>query len=331
MATTQTIGTTGRNFSTLQAWEDAVPATPTGGYIGECYNDSEFSARVLIDGHTTSAVNFIHLTAAAGQSFQDHASVRSNPLYYDQTKGVGVSAAPSTSEPIIDIEDDYVTVDRLQVKRTGAHYGNGSCIGLGGSVPNSRVKDCIAQKAFSGYAGGGILTGADGIFINCVAINQSGTDAGLMGLFLFDACNAINCTIVNAAASAGDGIGFSYWFGTLTNCCSFGWANAFSGSAAGGTVANCASDGTTPGTNALSTQTFANQFESVTVDFRLKSGASLIDAGNTDGTNAPNDISGTARGLTGDGDIGAWEFSSGGGGGFQAAWARGGNTVIVGI
>ena len=94
--TTHSIGTTGRDYSTLQAWEDACPANlVTDGNIwrGECYNDSEFSSSgtlVTIAGITTDATHYVELTTATGHSFQDHADVRTNALKYNQSNGVGL-------------------------------------------------------------------------------------------------------------------------------------------------------------------------------------------------------------------------------------------------
>ena len=306
MATTNTIGTASRDYSTLQSWEDAVPATPTGGYIGECYNDSEFTAAVEIGGHTTSAANFIRLTAAAGQSFQDHASVRTNPLTYDQSKGVGVHANPF-SVAIIFVTDDYVETLRLQIKRSVGSYDKGAfTIGTGNS--NSFIKDCIALKSNSNNAIN--IRQADGKAINCIAIDTGG--GASTGFFSLYGGLSLNCTSVRSSALGAGGLGFgTYGANNLAkNCASFGWTTDYA--ATGWDTTNSAynaSDGTgTPGGNSQDSLTYANQFESTTADFRLKSGSGLINTGNTDATNAPNDISGTARGTTTDGDIGAWEF-----------------------
>jgi hypothetical protein len=77
MATTSTIGTASRNYSTIQAWHDAFS---TGGWIGECYNDAEFVEDVTMTGKTTSATDYIELRTASGQSFRDHANKLTNAL-----------------------------------------------------------------------------------------------------------------------------------------------------------------------------------------------------------------------------------------------------------
>ena len=88
----KSIGTASRDYSTLQAWEDAAPAnlvTADQVWKGECYNDSTFTAGVTISGITTDATRYIWLTAAAGQSFADHPE---NALDYNAANGVAISA-----------------------------------------------------------------------------------------------------------------------------------------------------------------------------------------------------------------------------------------------
>jgi len=318
MATTNTIGTTGRDYSTLQSWEDAVPATPTGGYIGECYNDSEFTAGVVVDGHTTSAANFIRLTCASGQSFQDHANVRTNPLIYDQTKGVGVVASPF-GDAVVRVSDDYVEILRLQIKRTAISYVN-AVLEFDGGESNSLAKDCIVQKTHNADAD--IVRSRETPCRNVIAIDTGGGTS--VGFSAYKAAGAspklLNCTAVRSSALGAGGTGFSasasYAPSIAVNCASFGWSTDYT--ATGWDTTNSgynASDGTAgPGGNSQDSLTYADQFESTTADFRTKSGCGFIGTGNTDATLAPNDISGTARGAGTAGDIGAWEFQAAAGG-----------------
>jgi hypothetical protein len=309
MATVNTIGTTGRDYSTLQAWEDAVPATPTGGYEGHCYNDSEFTAGVSIAGHTSmSATNYILLTAATGQSFQDHASVRANALFYDQTKGVGITAAGGSTT--IEIDNDWVRVTRLQVKRTVGTYG-ANVIGVPtNNLQNVLVKDCIVVRTNSSADGVPLLV-RTGKAVNCLVVNTGATAPTGGGIALFqnyaNPGYAINCTVINTAAAAGSGIGVSGGNdNVINNCAVFGWSAVATGTAAGDYNGTNLASGA-PGANSVHSLTASDQFENAANDFRLKAGSGLIGEGNTDATNAPNDISGVARGAGTAGDIGAWE------------------------
>ncbi len=313
MATTNTIGTASRDYSTMQAWEDAVPATPTGGYEGHAYNDSEFTARTVIDGHTTSATDYILLTAASGQSFQDHASVRSNALFYDQSKGVGIASNPGSAGDVLQINNDYVTVSRLQIKRTAASYGNTVLHVTTGNMVNVLVKDCIIQKAFSAAVDAATIRTSK--IVNCLVVNTGATVG--TGISLARAYgnlgSAINCTVVNTAAAGGTGIASGGYANqnNINNCYVGGYSTAASGSPLGNyNATDQATVSGLPGANSVANLAMADQFENSSSDFRLKSGSSLIGAGNTDATNAPNDISATARGSGTAGDIGAWEATA---------------------
>lgn len=305
------IGTTGRDYSTLQAWEDACPAnlvTADQVWKGECYNDSEFTAKVVISGQTTDATRYVWLTAAAGQSFQDHASARTNPLVYDQSKGVGIRGGP---DHLVQIYADYTRVERLQIKLTSATYGSRSPIWFNTSA-HAVLADCLCEATAGQVAPRGSSPG-DWIAKNCLFLaNYSGGDVvagGYKGIF-------INCTIARSTAYSSAGYINGGYGLKFTNCAIFG-VLGFAGSfdSASSYNATDLASGLPGSTGNQHSVTFANCFESTTNDFRLKAGSPLIDAGNTDATNAPNDITGTARDATTDGDIGAWEYTAGGGGG----------------
>src|SRR5262249_25313543 len=95
---TKTIGTSGRDYSTVQAWEDALPAnlvTDGNSQVGQCFNDSEFTVAgdiLTISGETTDASHTITITTGSGQSFRDNAGVQTNALLYNVSNGVGLRA-----------------------------------------------------------------------------------------------------------------------------------------------------------------------------------------------------------------------------------------------
>lgn len=306
----KSIGTNSRDYSTLQSWEDACPADLVAVdqiWKGECYNDSEFTAGVTISGITTDATRYVWLTAAAGQSFQDHATVRSNPLVYDQSKGVGISAGAEFIPTVGAAAVQYTRISRLQINVVPNYLGYGVSLGNGGVI-----QDCVVQ------------TNADARSIdlnsvaranNCVVVHKtSGTTSPPCWRGTFT-----NCTVVRPSGYTAGGTAFLRDYGLyVKNCAAFGFSTFRSGSGSSFytgsyNASDCAADASD--TNSTGGLAFANCFESTTNDFRLKSGSPLIDAGNTDATYAPNDISGTARDAGLDGDIGAWEYTSGGGGG----------------
>src|ERR1035437_9016454 len=89
----KTIGATGRQYATINLWDASVPSnlvTDGNSYEGDMYNDAEFAGSQLLAAHTTNSTHTLLLTAAAGQSFQDNANVRTNALKYNVSNGVGI-------------------------------------------------------------------------------------------------------------------------------------------------------------------------------------------------------------------------------------------------
>ena len=306
-----TIGTTGRDYSTLQAWEDAIAADLSAGgeVLGECYNDSEFTGACYISGHSNaSGTDFIHLTCASGQSFQDNASIQTTALVYNQSNGVGVSANPFAA-PIIDCETDYTQIERLQVKRTGASY-SAQAISFD-ALGNCLLKDCIVVKTFAESSD--IVAVRGNTAVNVLSYCTS-TNCGT-GISVVSGGSIIGCTAAVDTTNSASGTGFStgYTGNIAKNCASFGWTTDFSASGWAGSSDYNASDSTgSPGANSTDSLTYSSQFESTTGDWRLKTGAGLIDAGNRDATYT-TDIAGTTRGATTSCDVGCWEFVAAGG------------------
>jgi hypothetical protein len=222
---TSSIGTTGRDYSTLQAWEDALPADVVASgnsYVGECYNDSQFTAGIDFSAHTTGASNTITLTAATGQSFIDHASVRTNALVYDQSKGVGISVTSSYSYGLqFSATHNYFTLSRLQIKTT--HAKTRVTLDLGGGGANTTFRDCI----FDGNSEDAQVYEHYGNLINCVVIDRHATGHGVYQRGL-DTHLVHGCTIVRLTdnSTSGDGVvARNYATVTLVSCAIFGFTN----------------------------------------------------------------------------------------------------------
>ena len=129
---TRSIGSAGgRDYSSMQAWEDALPGTLTEDEIGELYNDSDsfVSSGTILDisGHTGSF--WCRLRPATGQGFKDHADVRTNPLRYNRSNGVGLR---STGEfaVFIEVNQPRFEMSGLQIKMD---TNNSPCIDAGNS------------------------------------------------------------------------------------------------------------------------------------------------------------------------------------------------------
>ena len=80
-ASTASIGTSGRDYSTITLWEADLDDTTIYGAgansVGECYNDSVFTAGATINGGGTVGLGSVKLTSAIGQR-------------HDGTQGTGV-------------------------------------------------------------------------------------------------------------------------------------------------------------------------------------------------------------------------------------------------
>ena len=277
----------------------------------EFVNTVNDASLLYITGSTTSAAAYKEYTAGAGNSFQDHANVRTNGLRYNASNGAALKNTAAYGS-VVRLDENYGRVNRLQLLLTT--FGS-YCFRSNNAFWT--LKDCIVECTRM-YC---LLIDSntnDWKLINCVFINDQATaDGNLMqngGLVL-------NCTFVRPSnhAAAGTMTVGNYSTQTWTNVAFFGYTTRQSGSSTRN-FTYCATDLAAPtGTGNIGALTYANQFEqpsnaSSVMDFRMKSGADLDNAGNTDATNAPNDISATVRAAGLDGDIGAWELVAAGGG-----------------
>lgn len=313
---TKTIGSGGgRDYSTPQTWENALPANLVAAdeaHVGEAYNDSEFTAAstlLLISGQTTDSTRTITLKCASGQSFRDHASVRTNPLFPDATKGVAARITGSYTY-CFRVETANVTIDGWQI--TAPDIGGG--IGVQWSASNFTMRNCIVYArqplSISGGPSGATM-------VNCLFVARNGGLIGTAGggtRFEF-------CTIVRTASGGTVGTA-SYATLTVENCAIFNFTTGFT-AGTGGTVNggyNCTDLASAPGSNNQVSKTFSAQVESTTTDFRAKAGGSMVN-GTPATTYATVDISNTARDGTTP-TIGCWELAGGGGASGQPTTKR---------
>lgn len=304
---TKTIGTSSRNYSTMQAWEDALPAnlvTDGNSQVGECYNDSQFTGVVNFSGSVVDATNNVTLTAASGQSFQDNVNVRTARLAYNTSNGVHINLT-STGLTLFTRGYDHIVIKRLQVKYTTNYERIIDENGI--NRTNCIIQDCIF--AVRGYLG----KMTSGKMRNVLAYStftqfSLTTDyAGTNTTFLE------NCTFVTPSniTPLGSIIGANSGAPSARNCALFGcltvqnFKNLFTGNN------NACEQNINFGTSNQSSVTYANQFEQSSTasnleDFRLKTGSNCIDTGAT--LTLATDISNTSR--SGSWDIGAWETTA---------------------
>ncbi len=312
---TNSIGSAGRDYSTLAGWAAALPAdivSSGNSYVGECYNDTAFtsgSSFLTLAGHTTDSGHTITLKCAAGQSFRDNSGVRGNALRFDAGNGVSFSTNVSADAAIL-CDDAFVTFDGLQIVNTGT-FGS-KALQLTAAAHPTTITNCILDSSNPSNFVHELIGGGDRV--NTVIINRSNT-ASQPSVLAYKTANYYFCTIVSPgdlapaiAALDGGGFGETKLF---ENCAFFG-CSAVSQNMDGvqPVFVSCMTDVGSPPTG-CTTVVYASQFRVVTdalSDFRIKAGANLIDAGTADPTNGATDISGLARPQGGGYDIGAWEL-----------------------
>lgn len=322
---TQTIGSAGgRDFSTLQSWEDALPAsliTNGNSYVGNVYNDSEFTSAsniLTISGEKTDATHTITLQAGPGQSFRDNANVQTNRLAYVAANGVAIRVTGSYTTAVI-VASDYVTFKGLQLKGDGVPT---YILGVGGATPsNLVVEDCIFHGAGRANVNDiivDIFGGSSNIIRNSLVIVA--TSNSCTGVGLGNGSYAVGVTVVRPFNFIASGKAFtsSYHTSIVRDCAIFGFtANATGTFDSDGHNACESGAGTIPGSTgnltsvAYSTSTFVQPSAASNLeDFRLVTGAALVNAGVTDTTNIPSsdDIAGTVRPQGSAWDIGCWEL-----------------------
>lgn len=311
MATiTESIGTSARDYSTVAAWEAGISAdlvTDGDSYVGEMYNDSEFStsSSTTIDGHTTGASNTITLTTAAGEGFADSLDISTGALRYDQSNGVGWDYT-SAFTACLTVKDLYVTIDGLQIKCSGTGTV-ADCISNNSSGNYGTVKNCILEPIEHGIYG----AGTTGLVYENIAIYCR--KAGGVGIAYWNA-TVQNCIVVSDTGVTSTATGINRLGGsgssTIKNVASLGFNTCFA-TGTGITISYCAStDTSASGTGSLTSRTITDEVTDPTgsvYDLRYKSGNSLEDAGTT---GSSTDMFGTTWGTT---DIGPYDAPSGGG------------------
>ena len=313
---TKSIGSGGgRDYSTIALWEDATDIDLVATdqiQQGELYNDSEFSlsAEVVFAGSTVDSTRYRVLTTAAGQSFMDDANQTTNPLRYDQSKGVGIKGIGSYLGGTLSVQEAWFRMSKIQMQRSGGWYAIYS-YPAGGQQYLNMLIECTStgQGIFH------IETLDNGKAVNCVVIDR--TTNGVQTLrvqYAFATGGIFNCTVVRPSDKTTGGIGIIFNSGgnvKIKNCAVFGFTTNFSGTAASGSGYNATDSVTAPGSNNQTSLTYASQFQAVTDasrDYRAVDTGSLDLNGTRDQTDTNDlDIVGQSRSITTP-TIGCWEL-----------------------
>jgi len=305
----KTIGT-GGDYTTLQAWEDACPAslvTADQIWQGRVKNQvfSGTTAMLTISGTAVDSTRYVELTTDTGCSFLDNANSRTNALRYNEANGAAIKATGAWSGNVVIISQAYTRINKLQISSTS---NSGFAIAQSASTYVD-VDKCILES--TGSAGVINLYGAGNAIRNSLVVQRKATSATSIAKIESNAA-AYNTTFVSTASVATNGITGAYGNNVIENCYVGNVTNVTSGSSVFTKSTSFTSvSGPPSGWSAapFSTATFES-ITNGTHDFRLAAGSSLIDVGTTDATYAANDITGLVR--AGTWDVGAWEAASGG-------------------
>ena len=160
-AVTDTIGTTGRDFSTITLWEASLSAHSGDDVTGECYNDSAFDEKPTINDATPTSVA---LTVASGER-------------HDGTEGTGARILLTSSGTSNLITFDIAaTCDWLEIDANGQ---NPNWI-VDANVAGGIMRKLIAHGTSSSGSIQAVVGGnsGDSKTLNCIVYDVTCTGAG---------------------------------------------------------------------------------------------------------------------------------------------------------
>lgn len=297
------------DYTSLAAWITGM-GTISAPNVGQIWKNDALSntavnasSTATINNAGVSSTNTITLTTAPGESIIDYLAANPSASYaYDATNGVAFTNNQNyTTHNSVNLSSQWVNASKIQFENTG------SARAIESQNANQLIDSLIIRAALSGNDPLDIHTGSNAT--NCLVYCNGGGTASAIGMT--GTAQVINCTIARTSNNSAAGTGFNCSFptgGSLQNCACFGFTTPNSG-----TPTNADHNGTDQasigGTSNQTSLTYANQFNATgaSPDFRLKSGAGLIDNGNN--SVAPGaDALGTTRPQNTTVDIGSIEF-----------------------
>lgn len=292
---TKTIRASGGDYTTLSAWEAALPASLVANdeiHVAECYNDwpSGLNDVVSISGSTTDATRYIKVTVAEGHRHDGTTAHTGFHIKGNSGGNLVYSMATDAS---------YTKIEWLDVENTRTGIAAGA-ISVGFNGAYCRLDNCIAKsgvgRACTAQNGSNYST-ARGTYRNCLAWESN------QGFSRHDSVrsryNAYNCTAVNCATGFGSG---STNKAAIMNCVAYGSTTIDFENQVDATNSdyNASSD--------TSANVFANYVTGIDStdfvdatggDFHLASGSALIGVGSNQYLLFTDDIDGDIRPSSG--------------------------------
>lgn len=324
----ETVGTSSRDYADQELAEADLNNTtyPSAGtdVVHDLYNDSDFDDNVSYDFSATN-VDSVTVKAADGEG-------------HNGTAGTGVRNAGTNNSTIVNFEasavnaDDRITYGNgIEIDQTGqgasfvlnGDHNNNNRLVIVGLIIHSNGNNSSNCRGFSSR---GVVR-----YKNCLGYDfLSGGSSAPAIIFESRSSSRVeeffNCTADNATANSGSGDAYCFEHGDhankrLSNCLagiadgsSSGDHEAFEANTSSDIDYCLSDDATADGGNSLVNKPIENQVISVTVDsedYRLKTGADAIDAGeDLSGSGVSDDAVGTSRPQGSAYDIGFFEFIS---------------------
>ena len=207
---THTIGTTGRDYSTISAWVSACPAnllTTCQIWKGVCYKDSVFNERVNMYGAYTSYDCFYYLTVAVGNR---HTGKQGTGVVVDcANRGVGIECGYYASPN----NQGYHLVEYFEVKNCSG-YGDQLGSLYAGSIfcifRNNLVYNTLGTINFSvDFITGNVISASvGGVSISPVTFTTSHANTATLLLAALNALPGVTATK--------DGTGHIYYINNFT-------------------------------------------------------------------------------------------------------------------
>ncbi|MFC2091239.1 hypothetical protein ACFLTD_00515 [Elusimicrobiota bacterium] len=150
-----------RAFNKIQKWEDTREGDLVADKrleVGVCYDDGLFDELITISGSTTSVVNYMHLTAAAGHR-------------HNGTILTGVTIDPTGVLDVVTINDSYTVVEWLVIRDYGGTgwYANGIQINSSSTTVKNNI---IADGEADNHATGIWVAGTNNLVFNNIIYDQ---------------------------------------------------------------------------------------------------------------------------------------------------------------
>jgi len=286
---TSSIGTDGRDYSTMVLWEADLSGAAGGAgndAVGEAFKDSDFTASLTINDATPDSVK---LTAPVAER-------------HDGTAGTGV-VVTVTSGNVIDVAR-VCTIEWIEVTRTSGNvlFGfKGSAAADASVIKNNLVHGMMntGTATITGISGASAADGMD-ILNNIIydLDHDNGTSNQAIGISASSRVDIFNNTVHNIqsnnAGASNDARCISF-ADTADRIAKNNICTDPSGTTSGSKVCyspaspvnatmdfNLASDTTASGSNSLNNKTSAKQFVSITAgseDLHKKLGANAINTG----------------------------------------------------